>query len=211
MSGSVTFNTLARTTCAALSLCIALLVWSSQPATAQAPPEPSTKQAPETFKAAQRATLDALFAALSAADGDDAARDLVTEIWRVWTQSGRSDVDSLMLQAATAMPHRHFGLAGMLLDEVVALAPDFAEGWNRRATLRWMMGDHAGSLEDIDKVLALEPRHFGALVGRAMISVDAGRFESALGDYRRALTVNPFLPERHRVIPTLQKKLGRDL
>ncbi len=193
-------------------VCLALAVSALLPgALAQTPPSATEPQDKATFEAARRVTLDALFAALAKAGGDDAAREIVPEIWRAWTLSGRAEIDTLMMQAGVAMAQRHIGLAGTLLDEVVQLAPDFAEGWNQRATLRWMVGDHPGSQADIDKVLALEPRHFGALAGRAMMLIEADRFKEALAVYRQALAVNPFLAERHQIIPMLEKKIEREL
>lgn len=189
------------------------MTWGSRPlpAIAQTPPSSRTPEDKSTFDAERRGALDTLFAALSKAGDDEAARDIVQQIWQLWSQSGRGDVDVLMLQAGSAMGQRQYGMASILLDEVVELAPDFAEGWNRRATLRWMMDDHAGSQADIDKVLALEPRHFGALTGRAMMLVEAERFREALMVYRRALAVNPFLAERHQIIPMLEKKIETKL
>lgn len=168
-----------------------------------APPAPASPEAAD-----RKARLDGLFAALAAAGSDAEAEAVVAGIWEAWLQSGREDVDLLMQQAAAGMASRNYGVASLLLDEVVALAPGFAEGWNRRATLRFLMGDHAGSLADIEKVLALEPRHFGALAGRAMIHIAAERWQAALDAYRAALAVNPFLAERHRVLPALQRRIG---
>ena len=189
------------------------MVWGGHvaPLAAQTPPAASAPEDPVAFDAARRVTLDALFAALAKAGDDDAAREIVPDIWRAWTLSGRAEIDTLMMQAGVAMAQRHIALAGNLLDDVIALAPDFTEGWNQRATLRWMVGDHPGSQADIDKVLALEPRHFGALAGRAMMLIEAARFEEALAVYRQALAVNPFLAERHQVIPMLEKKIERQL
>lgn len=186
-------------------LLLALLLVGSAPpilgtACAQASASPDV--------AVRTARLDALFAALRAAGGEAEAQELVREIWETWTASGRDDVDLLMQQAGAGMQSRNFGVASMLLDEVVELAPDFAEGWNRRATLRFMMGDHAGSDADIAKVLALEPRHFGALSGRAMIHTGAERWREALEAYRAALGVNPFLPDRHQLVPELERRGG---
>lgn len=156
----------------------------------------------------RKTRLDALFAALGKAADESEAQVFVGEIWETWLRSGRDDVDLLMQQAAAGMQSRNYGVATLLLDEVVSLAPDFAEGWNRRATLRFLMGDHAGSEEDIGKVLSLEPRHFGALSGRAMIHMAAQRWREALAAYRAALAVNPFLAERHRVLPELERRIG---
>ena len=180
----------------ALAVMLPVLASRSPPAWAQAGPD----------AAARAARLDALFAGLRRAADDGEAGAIVSEIWATWAQSGRSDVDRLMDQAGSGIESRNFGVASMLLDEVVSLAPDFSEGWNRRATLRFIMGDLPGSDDDISKVLALEPRHFGALSGRAMIHMKAGRWQAALETYRAALQANPFLPERHEVVPVLERK-----
>lgn len=156
--------------------------------------------------ATRTARLDALFASLRGAADDNEASAIVAEIWSTWSRSGRNDVDLLMDRAGAGIESRNFGLASLLLDEVIDLAPDFAEGWNRRATLRFIMGDLPGSDDDINKVLALEPRHFGALSGRAMIRMKAGRWQEALDIYRAALQANPFMPERHEVVPVLERK-----
>ncbi len=169
------------------------------------PSPPAATDGPEA-KAARNARLDALFASLQKAGSDAEAEHFVDEIWRLWTESGRQDVDAMMARALGGMQNRDVGLANLLLDAVIDMAPDFAEGWNRRATLRYLVGDHEGSLIDIDKTLSLEPRHFGALAGRAMIHAAAERWEPALADYKAALAINPFLPERQRVLPMLQQK-----
>lgn len=173
-------------------------VWPAAPARAQEG-QPT---------AVRKSRLDALFTALGKSAGDAEAQEIVREIWETWMQSGRDDVDLLMQQVAVGMQSRNYGVATLLLDEVVGMAPDFAEGWNRRATLRFMMGDYAGSEEDIVKVLALEPRHFGALSGRAMIHMAGKRWPEALAAYRAALAVNPFLPERTRVLPELERRIA---
>lgn len=169
-------------------------------------PPSALAQAAENDAAARKTRLDALFSALVVAGTDTEAAAIVAEIWATWTRSGRTDVDRLMDEAGSAMEALNFGVASLLLDEVVALAPDYPEGWNRRATLRFTMGDLAGSDADIAKALALEPRHFGALSGRAMIQMRAGQWQQALDSYRAALKANPFLPERHQVVPVLERK-----
>lgn len=184
-----------------------LLLPATNVSVAQSPPGIAPPSAAPLDAAQRKNRLDGLFAALKAAKDDDEANEFVAEIWRVWSNSGRPDIDALMARALGAMNSRDYGLASMLLDSVVDEAPDFAEGWNRRATLRFMMGDHAGSTADIDKVLALEPRHFGAIAGQAMIHMTAERWKEALASYRQALAVNPYLRERQQLIPMLEKKV----
>lgn len=173
-------------------------------ARAQTPPAPVV---PQDNEAASKAKLDALFLALRKAQSDAEAAEFVAEIWRQWMISGKREVDVLMQRAIEGMQARDFGLASLLLDEVVEQAPEFAEGWNRRATLRYMMGDHKGSLADIEKTLALEPRHFGALAGRGLIYIAAEDWQSALEAYRAAVAINPYLVERNRVLPELEKRV----
>ncbi len=174
---------------------------------AQAPSPPATTEdAASAFTREKARALDALFAALQKAAGDADADLIVSEIQAIWDRSGAPDIDLLMNKATAAMQSLNYGLADILLEAVIEDAPLFAEGWNRRATLRFLMGDYAASLADIDKVLALEPRHFGALAGRGLIHMAAERWADALAAYRAALAVNPFLKERHEVIPELERK-----
>lgn len=197
-SRGLTPRGIAKAAAVALAMAFPMAAALSRPALAQvaAPPD----------SAARAARLDALFAGLRNAANDNEASAVVAEIWATWSRSGRQDVDLLMDRAGAGIETRDFGVASLLLDEVVSLAPDFAEGWNRRATLRFIMGDLPGSDDDISRVLALEPRHFGALSGRAMIHMKSGRWQEALDTYRAALRANPFMPERHDVLPVLERK-----
>lgn len=190
-----------RTVCGALVAAFLALAGAVGDGRTQSPPAAADA-------ARQRAqALDALFASLAKATSPDEAQALTVEIWRQWTQSGQPAVDLLMGQAAGAMAGRNYGLAVLLLDEIVDTAPLFAEGWNRRATLRFVMGEHERSLADIAKVLALEPRHFGALVGRGMIHTTASRWKDALTAYRAALAINPYIGEAKSIIPALEQKV----
>ncbi len=95
-----------------------------------------------------------------------------------------------------------------ILDDIVKRLPNWAEGWNKRATMLYIMGEHDRSLADIERVLALEPRHFGALAGIGLIRMDKGEYREALAALRKALAINPFLKERHGLIPALEKEVG---
>lgn len=199
-----------------LSATAALLAaaFAGAPGRAETPPPagaPSAPTSPAAVPLPDPAALDAAFAALARAASEAEAQDLAEAVVRLQSRSGRSDVDALMARASGAIASRDLGLASLLLDEVVELVPAFAEGWSRRATLRWLMGDTTGSLADIERVLALEPRHFGALAGRARIHSDLGRHKEALADYRRALAVYPFLPDRLRVLPALERRARGEL
>jgi tetratricopeptide (TPR) repeat protein len=110
------------------------------------------------------------------------------------------------------MDAQNSDVALKLLDAVVRLRPDYVEGWNRRATLYYLRNDYTRSLEDIEQVLAREPRHFGALAGLGMIMQDLGDDKRALDAFRRALAVNPHIDKVPELVKTLAEKVeGRDI
>ena len=135
--------------------------------------------------------LPALFAALLEAPDAGAAEALEAEIWGIWYEHDDRAVVLLMRQGHGAMARRDFAAARRAFDQVVAIAPGYAEGWNARATLHYLAGGYRDSLADIDKTLALEPRHFGALSGRGLVYVALERWEAALAAFEAALAVNP--------------------
>ena len=107
--------------------------------------------------------LDDLFDNLRSAQSAEQAKSVEQGIWRVWLQSESPTVTLLLSNALEAQEKGDLDKAEALLNALVEAAPDFAEGWNRRATLRFMRDDYTGAVADIQRTLALEPRHFGAL------------------------------------------------
>jgi len=172
---------------------------------------PSLAQTPRLERVAdpeRTRALDALFKGLKAARGDGEADELVGRIWEMWTRSGRPNVDRLIDEGIGYLSIQQLGVAHDRFTQAIEAAPDFAEAWNKRATVLFLMGEHEQSLADIGKVLALEPRHFGALAGRGMIHAHAGRWKEALDAYQQALAVNPYLKERETIIPELERRAG---
>ena len=163
--------------------------------------------ASESSARAQR--LDTLFARLKTTKDEAEGDAIVADIWQVWMQSGDAALDEAMQRAVLAMGHVP-GLALPILDDIVGRAPQWAEGWNKRATALFLLGEYDRSLADIDRVLALEPRHFGALAGLGYIRINQGESRQALVAMRRALAVNPFLKERFGIIPALEKETGEE-
>jgi len=108
-----------------------------------------------------------------------------------------------------AMEARDFAAALVAFDRVVELAPDYAEGWNKRATLHWLRGEYEESAADIDRTLSLEPRHFGALSGLAMIREAQGRPFEALEALEKLTQIYPRLPELRERIARLSARLGQ--
>ncbi len=151
--------------------------------------------------------LDELFATLKAAKSQEEADAIVVRIWAIWNTSGNEAIDELMQFSLKLMNSAAFGPALEVLDTIVQQAPDYAEGWNRRATLLYIVDEYDRSLRDCEEVLRREPRHFGALAGMGMIAIAQGRHAAALDFYRRALKANPFLRERQAILPALEKKV----
>lgn len=137
--------------------------------------------------------LDRLFAQLRQADGKEMAGVLENAIQAMWLRSGSPTADVLMKQAGAAVEAKSYGPALAILDTVVELYPDYAEGWNRRASVHFLRGDYTSSMSDIEQVLALEPRHFGALSGLGAIQKERGNGRAALRALRRARMINPNL------------------
>ncbi len=157
--------------------------------TAVAPPPATTTD----VQRAQR--LDTLFAELKAARGVDEGRAIERDIVHLWLESGDVGIDELMSNAITAMSIQAYTLALNYLDTVVATKPDYAEGWNKRATVYFMVDRLQDSIADIQRTLALEPRHFGALAGLGMIMVKLGDKERAVQAFKAALAIDPNLEE----------------
>jgi len=144
----------------------------------------------------QTAALEELFAQLRSAPDEAYARATADRIWTIWTQP-----DDPILAARMAEIMTGGGLAGPLarLPQINALIldyPDDAEGGNLRATANFMRGAYEASLADVAETLKREPRHFGALAGRALILQRQGRHDEALEAIKRALDIHPFLSER---------------
>ncbi len=163
----------------------------------------------EVVRAQRLRELDILFRQLMSTRDEAEGRALTNRIWMTWHRSGDRKVNDLISLATIYMDEGEYAAALPKLNEVIKRAPDYPEGWNRRATLLFHMGEFDRSLADIMQTLRLEPRHFGALAGRGLIYSARGQFGKALRAFEQALKFNPFLKERLNLIPILRKKLGQ--
>ena len=112
-------------------------------------------------------------------------------LWLLWTRSGDAEIDRLMASASEEMQAGRYDQAIAVLTEVTKRKPQYAEAWNRRATVYYLAGEHRKSIADCDEVLKRNPRHFGALSGLGQIHLALADEETALAWFRRALEVNP--------------------
>lgn len=133
--------------------------------------------------------------ALAALRGDDpvlAARAEST-LWEIWCRSGNPDLDRLLREGIEAMERHELEEAVALFTRIIERAPEFAEGWNKRATARYVAEDYAGAVADCEETLARNPHHFGALSGQGLCHLALGQFREAAALFRRALAVHPHL------------------
>ena len=184
---------LAAATVAAASL------WFVAPVAAQSPKTDSVErlipEQREAVRESEAERLELLFERLERAPDKTRAEAIAGNIRTIMLRSGSPTIDLLMVQASGAMRAKQLGTALDLLDAVTRLAPDYAEGWNMRATVHFMREDYGRSIADIEQVLRLEPRHWGALTGLALILVAIDEDEAALQAIDRALAVHPFLEQ----------------
>ena len=112
-------------------------------------------------------------------------------LWALWSRSGEAAIDALMALGVEQMQAGQHQAALASFSEVVKRKPDFAEGWNKRATVYFLAGDYQRSIADCDQVLRRNPGHFGALSGLGQIYFELERYEDSLAWFRKALDVNP--------------------
>ena len=154
--------------------------------------------------------LNILFEKLNAAKDVNTAEQVEKSIWNAWITHPHNEYLTNKLENATySMNNRQYQLALKLFTDIIEDDPVWAEAWNKRATLLFIMGNYKESLKDIEKVLNLEPRHFGALSGRAQIYLSFREYEKAINDLEKARAIYPMIKsaESIQMIKNLIKEL----
>jgi len=154
--------------------------------------------------------LPTLFQFLKSARHSDQASVVEDKIWEIWSMTGDPKLDQLMVASSEAMERGDYPAALIDIDRILKARPDFAEGWNKRATIYFLMGDYAKAIADIDRTLELEPRHFGALSGLGMSNLKLGRDEAAADAFRRLLSIDPLYPNAKRNLKLAQDALAKN-
>ena len=144
--------------------------------------------------------LNNLFEKLYETENQEEIRGLISDIWNIWYEVEDPKVIEYFTKGIQAMNVRNYPLAIRSFDNLIEEDPNFAEGWNKRATVHFMMGNFDESMKDIIKTLELEPRHFGALDGMGLIFIHKGQFQQAIDVYDKMLEIFPFS------IKTMEKK-----
>ncbi|MDX8519139.1 tetratricopeptide repeat protein [Mesorhizobium dulcispinae] len=190
-----------------------LFLGTAMPAWAQdqaSPPaaSPAPGITPPPVVSTRQGRLDQLFADLKRERNEKAAERIAGRIWNEWNQSGSASIDLMMHWAQKATEDQKFDVALDFLDQVVTLQPDYAEGWNRRATVHFLMKNYGKSMSDIDHTLHLEPRHFGALSGLAQIMAETGHKQSALEAWQKVLAIYPMMRSAQDQVSALSEELA---
>ena len=154
--------------------------------------------------------LNLAFAQLAKASSPQGVRVLESRIWKIWLEHPQPRINKMMRWGVEALNTQDYPTALKLFDSLVEAAPEFAEGWNKRATVRFLVGNYEGSIEDIRKTLALEPRHFGALSGLGMIHTNQERWFAAMAAFEQALRIHPHLIGVRHTINKLQQQLRKE-
>lgn len=151
--------------------------------------------------------------ALAALKGDDAELAATAEaiLWSAWCRSGDLETDRLFRAGVDAMQGGDLESAEHRFSRVIEMAPGFAEGWNKRATVRFMRRNFAGSIADCQETLARNPNHFGAASGQGLCHMSLGEFREAVICFRRALEIHPHLNAvRHNLELAVSQSSGQD-
>lgn len=135
--------------------------------------------------------LPALFDQLKSAANTDEATIIERQIWEIWHTAPNTDLQQMLRDGMNAMNHSDFAHARSIFDKMIEIAPAYAEAWNKRATVNYLMRDLPASLSDIAETLKREPRHFGAIAGRGLVHIQGQRLAQAAEAFEEVLTISP--------------------
>ena len=151
--------------------------------------------------------LENLFSELKKETDIGRADGIASRIWAIWVQHEDSQANTLMQRGIQQMNSGDMYGALQTYNHLIVQTPDFAEAWNKRATIYWLTGEFDASLKDIEAVLKLEPFHFGALSGRGLVYMDRGDYFLARGAFLTLLEVYPAMPGVKDTITQLEQVL----
>ncbi|MFK7967441.1 MAG: tetratricopeptide repeat protein [Burkholderiaceae bacterium] len=179
-------------------IAVPAIVNASEPtATGKSGDEASSNATPAEI--ARQELLDNLHSALAKSASEQEARRYSQQIWAVWLSHPKPTINKLMQDALAARQRSNFDFAISLLDTIIEREPAYAEAWNQRATIYFMVGKYEDSLKDVAETLKREPRHFGALSGRGMIRLRQGQDALAWQNFEEARKIHPYIGGRHLI------------
>lgn len=170
--------------------------------------QPTTSPKNTTVMNNQTPELNHLFQKLKTAQSSTEIELLQADIWRVWLETGQPELDQQMAQGITAMSDQEYDEAIEHFTRIIEEQPDYAEGWNKRATAYYLRGNYKASIDDIEQTLAREARHFGALSGLVSIYRTVGDDRAALRTLEKLATIMPTNDMIRQQIQQLRGELG---
>ena len=155
--------------------------------------------------------LNNLFNKLKLSQNSIAAAKIEEKIWKIWTSHPEDEKLTIMLaKGSILMSKNNYDDAYLIFSKVIELDPDWSEGWNKRATVLYLMGNYQLSQNDIDKVLHLEKRHFGALSGQGLVQLALNNYQNAINSYKMVETIYPTMISPKLMIPKLKELIKKN-
>ena len=150
--------------------------------------------------------LNKLFNQLKNNSNASMAFDVEMRIWNIWsTHPSQENLTQLLADGSNLMTQHKLNKAYETFSKVISLDPNWAEGWNKRATVLYMLGRYEESQEDINEVLKLEKRHFGALSGQGLVQIELKNYERAINSYKEVQKIYPSMQSSKIMIPQLKE------
>jgi len=160
----------------------------------------------------QEVQLNKLFNQLKESKNDFVAQEVEQKIWKVWSTHPKDKKLTLMLvEGSDLVNNRQFKKAINIFSKVIDLDPSWAEAWNKRATVMYMIGEFQKSQQDINKVLELENRHFGALAGQGLVNIELKNYEKAIKSYENAQKIYPLMKSPDKMINQIKILIKKEL
>ena len=176
-----------------IGLFLTLLLLLPPPASADASASTTIEAAPKDPESSRQQNLDRLLGKLHNASPHMDVSRIEQDIWEIWSRNASPTAEVLLRESSAAIAADDYDPAEQMLSQLVETYPTFAEAWNRRASLYYLLRRFDAAMIDIEKALELEPRNFGALVGKGMILHAQHKTDEALAAFKEALAINPHL------------------
>ena len=160
----------------------------------------------------QETQLNKLFSELKESKSNILAEEIEQKIWKLWSTHPKEQKLTLMLaEGSDLVNKRQFIKAVDIFSKVIDLDPSWAEAWNKRATVMYMIGEFQKSQQDINKVLELEKRHFGALAGQGLVNIELKNYEKAIKSYENAQKIYPLMKSTGIMINRIEVLIKKEL
>ena len=165
----------------------------------------------QTFVQADQKNLDQLFQKLKSENNQSIARSIEDKIWNLWTtHNSDNSLTQMMSYGTILMNNRNYDEANRIFTKIIKADPNWAEAWNKRATVYYYQKKYKLSQSDIDKVIELENRHFGALSGQGMVQIKLDNLEKALDSYKKVLEIYPSNKAAQTLVDEIEKTIKEE-